>query len=55
MKRKGAKIMEGYAPDEMRVLTNRMIDDSVERLRKRLRVAWKKQSGVRDVRHGATV
>ena len=39
--RKRAK--EGYTLAEMRVLTDRMIDDSVERLRKSLRAAWKKR------------
>ncbi|MDO8522321.1 MAG: hypothetical protein Q7S08_03475 [bacterium] len=54
MKRKKTKMTEGYSLAEMRVITNRMIDESVDRLRKRLRVAWKK-TGARNVRHGATV
>ena len=54
MKRKKAKITEGYSLAEMRVITDRMIDESVDRLRKRLRAAWKK-AGARNVRHGATV
>jgi len=54
MKRKKKGATEGYSVSEMRVLTNRMIDESVERLRRRLRAAWKK-AGARNVRHGAAV
>ena len=47
---------EGYTLEEMRVLTDRMIDDMVDRLRVRLRSAWKKREEERKrSRHGITV
>ena len=57
MKRKKAKkVKEGYSLAEMRVLTDRMIDQSMDRLRKRLRAVWKKQAVAdRRVRHGVIV
>jgi len=56
MKRKKAKIAEGYTLSEMRELTNRMVDESAERLRRRLRAAWKRQTKQRArIRHGVAV
>jgi len=50
------KILEGYTIAEMRLLTDRMIDESAERLRKRLREAWKKQASLeRRKPHGIAV
>lgn len=55
-RRKAKRVKEGYTLAEMRVLTDRMIDESMNRLRKRLRAAWKKQEAVdRRVRHGVIV
>ena len=54
----GKEIQEGYSSEEMRAITRQMIDESMGRLRKRLRVEWKKQESigrVSHVRHGATV
>jgi len=57
MKRKQAvQRKEGYTLAEMREITNQMIDESAERLRKRLRAAWKKQAEQeRRIRHEAAV
>ena len=55
-KRKKVTKEEGYTIAEMRVLTDRMIDESVERLRKRLREAWKKRAEQdRKMRHETVV
>lgn len=55
-KKKVAKRKEGYTTTEMREITHRMIDESAERLRLRLRVAWKKQaSEEKMIRHGVAV
>jgi len=55
MKRK-KKIKEGYSLQEARALTNQYIDESMERLRIRLREAWKKQAAEeKKIRHGITV
>lgn len=43
-KKKIQKEKEGYTLAEMRALTDRMIDESMDRLRMRLRAAWKKQT-----------
>ena len=50
------KVREGYTTDEMRVITDRMLKDSVEHLRVRLRAAWKKRDELeRRLRHGTAV
>lgn len=47
---------EGYTLAEMRSQTAEIIEESVARLRARLRAVWKKQEAVgRRTRHGATV
>jgi len=47
---------EGYTIAEMRALTDKMIDESTERLRKRLREAWKKRAAKdRRTHHGIAV
>jgi len=54
MKRRGkANVKEGYSLEEARALTKQYIDQSMERLRIRLRAAWKKQAAEnRKIRHG---
>jgi hypothetical protein len=53
MKKTRAKIKEGYTLEEARALTNKYIDESMERLRVRLREAWKKQAAEeKKIRHG---
>ena len=49
---------EGYSLEEMRVLTRKMIDESVERLRKQLRADRLKrgrEGRVSHIRHGVAV
>ena len=47
---------EGYTIQEMRILTNKYIDEMVERLRKRLREVRKEKAAQRRrVRHEITV
>ena len=55
-KKQGAVKKEGYTLDEVRTLTDKFIDASAERLRNRLREAWKKQDTIRkSSRYGVTV
>jgi len=50
------RVKEGYTIAEMRLLTDKMIDESAERLRKRLREAWRKRAAEeRRTRHGIAV
>ena len=52
-KKRVVKRKEGYTLEEARALTNRYIDESMERLRMRLREAWKKQAAEeKKIRHG---
>lgn len=54
--KRGKKIKEGYSLEEARVLTNQYIDESMERLRIRLREAWKKQAAEeKKIRHGVAI
>ncbi len=54
-KRHLTKQKEGYTLDEARALTNQYIDESMVRLRLRLREAWKKQAAEeKKIRHGIT-
>jgi hypothetical protein len=54
-KKKALERKEGYTLDEARALTNQYIDESMERLRMRLREAWKKQATEeKKIRHGIT-
>jgi len=47
---------KGYTIAEMRMLTDRMVDEATDRLRKRLREAWKKRAIIeRRMRHGIAV
>ena len=47
---------EGYTITEMRVMTDEMIDEATDRLRKRLKEAWRKRAaGERRARHGIAV
>ena len=51
MKKK--KIKEGYSLEEVRILTDKYIDEMAERLRKRLRAARKTRVAERrHIRHG---
>ena len=57
-KKQRATQKEGYTLEEMRIMTRKLIDESVERLRKEIRADQlkKKQGGrVSPVRHGITV
>ena len=56
-KRQKTTHKEGYTLAEMRNMTRRLIDESVERLRKQIRADQKKKqvSRVRNIRHGVTV
>ena len=51
--KKKKKIKERYTLAEARALTDQYIDESMERLRIRLRAAWKKQAAEKKkIRHG---
>lgn len=57
-KKKAQEKKEGYSLDEMRVRTKKMIDESVERLRKQLRadrLKQKREGRVSHIRHGVAV
>jgi len=56
-KKQRASHEEGYTLEEMRIMTRKLIDESVERLRKEIRVDLKKKRGgrVSHIRHGVTV
>jgi len=57
-KKQSKKKQEGYSIEEMRVLTRKMIDESVERLRKQLRadrLKQKREGRVSHIRHGVAV
>lgn len=45
------KKLSGYSIQEADKLLNVYIDESAERLRKRLKTAWKKQSTVKIIAH----
>jgi hypothetical protein len=61
MKKKKVKAKEkreGYSLAEMRMLTRKMIDESVERLRRQLRsdrLKQKREGRVSHIRHGVAV
>jgi len=58
VRKKAQKVKEGYSLEEMRVLTRKMIDESVERLRKQLRadrLKQKREGRVSHIRHGVAV
>ena len=56
MRSRKATKKEGYSLKEVRILTDKYIDEMAERLRKNLREAWKKQATAkRRSRHGITV
>ena len=57
-KKKAQKKKEGYSLAEMRVLTRKMIDETVVRLRKQLRadrLKQKREGRVSNIRHGVAV
>ncbi len=55
-KKKVPKGKESYSLEEVRILTDKYIDEAADRLRIRLREAWKKQAATeRRTRHGITV
>ncbi|MFZ2555608.1 MAG: hypothetical protein WAX57_02105 [Minisyncoccia bacterium] len=55
-RKKTSKVEEGYTPEEARALMHKYIEESMERLRERLRDAWKAQAAKeRRIRHGLTV
>ena len=52
-RKKVQKTKDGYSLEEARVLTDKFIDESMERLRLRLREAWRKQAAQeKKSRHG---
>ena len=53
---KSKKVQVGYSITDTRTIVDAAIDQSVERLRRRLRTAWKKQAGQKQRgQYGVTV